>query len=161
MEETIRSTVESVSQDVTSIKPQSSQRVYAVTDDEILSDLDTSLLATQAERETYFLVLDIQEIEESPSGSARGKDISVSSQGPEGLSAIKIIDLLNLVKGNEEKYISQRNQPISEKVAGRQTEFFMQEPVEQMLNRQAKKMVSGTSVPCIRLSYCLLNPFLK
>ncbi len=115
----------------------------------------------QAEWETYFLVPDVQKIEESPSGSATVDNVSAHARDPEGLSTIKIIDLLNLVKGNAEKHISQRNQPISEKVAGRQTEFFMQEPVEQMLDQQAKKMVSGTSVPYIRLSYCLLNPFLK
>ncbi len=115
----------------------------------------------QAERKPCFLVPDVQEIEESPSGSATVDNVSAHARDPEGLSTIKIIDLLNLVKGNEEKYISQRNQPISEKVTGRQTEFFTQEPVEQMLNRQAKKMVGGTSVPYIRLSYCLLNPFLK
>ncbi len=34
--------------------PQLSQRVYSATDDEILSDLDTSTLTTQAEREAYF-----------------------------------------------------------------------------------------------------------
>lgn len=37
-----------------SVNPQFSQRVYAVTDDEILSNLDTAKLTTQAEREAYF-----------------------------------------------------------------------------------------------------------
>ncbi len=90
---------------------------------------------TQNYASTYdTVVLEVQEIDESPTGSARGKDISVSSQGPEGLSTIKIADLLNLVKGDAEKYIPQSNLHVSEKDADKQTKFSMREPVEQVGN---------------------------
>ena len=54
MEEAIRSTGESVSQDATSVNSQFSQCVYVANDDEILSDLDTAKLTTQAERGGIF-----------------------------------------------------------------------------------------------------------
>lgn len=55
MEEAVRSTVESVSQDTDPVTPpQYSARIYEQTDDDILAALDPSKLTTQAERESYF-----------------------------------------------------------------------------------------------------------
>ena len=54
MEEAVRSTVESVSQDTDPVNPKHSARIYEQTDDYILANLDPSKLTTQAERESYF-----------------------------------------------------------------------------------------------------------
>lgn len=54
MEEAVRSTADSVSQNTDSVNPQYSARIYEQTDDDILAALDPSKLTTQAERESYF-----------------------------------------------------------------------------------------------------------
>ena len=51
------------------------------------------------------VVLEVDEIEESLTGSAKDMDASDPFQGPEKLSTISIADLLDLVKGDAEKYI--------------------------------------------------------
>ena len=51
------------------------------------------------------VVLEVQEIEESPDGSVGYTDKNVLQSDPSKLSSIKVADLLNLVKGDAEKYI--------------------------------------------------------
>jgi len=48
---------------------------------------------------------EVEEIEESPSSSAKKRNQNDSFVDPEGLSEISIADLLSLVKGDAEKYI--------------------------------------------------------
>ena len=101
--------------------PQNIQSYFADNPERFASAYDT-------------VVLEVQEIEESPAGSVTGDDVSAHTRGPEGLSTIKIADLLNLVKGDAEKYIPQSSLHVSEKDADKQTEFSMREPVEQVGN---------------------------
>ncbi len=54
------------------------------------------------------VVLEIDEIEESPTGSAMRPNQSDSSHSPDELSTISIHDLLDLVKGDAKKYIPDR-----------------------------------------------------
>lgn len=51
------------------------------------------------------VVLELEEIEKSPSGSARDNTKHDVDPGPEELLTIKVAELLNLVKGDAEKYI--------------------------------------------------------
>lgn len=51
------------------------------------------------------VVLGVEEIEESPTGSAKDMDQMDPFQGPEELSVISVADLLDLVKGDARRYI--------------------------------------------------------
>ncbi len=51
------------------------------------------------------VVLEVEEIEKSPTGSAKDMNQDDSFLSPDGLSTIKVADLINLVKGDAEKYI--------------------------------------------------------
>ena len=51
------------------------------------------------------VVLEVEEIEESPSGSARDTEKHGIAPGPEELSTVTVAELLGLVKGEAEKYV--------------------------------------------------------
>ena len=51
------------------------------------------------------VVLEVEEIEKSPSGSAKDMDRIDPFLSPEELSTIKVADLINLVKGDAKKYL--------------------------------------------------------
>lgn len=55
------------------------------------------------------VVLEVEEIEESPTSSAKKRNQEDSFVDPEGLSEISIADLLSLVKGDAAKYIPKRD----------------------------------------------------
>ncbi len=55
------------------------------------------------------VVLEVQEIEKSPLGSAKNMNQGDSFLGPNRLSTISVADLLELVKGDAQKYIPQKS----------------------------------------------------
>lgn len=61
------------------------------------------------------VVLQVEEIEKSPSGSARGVNQNDPLPGPDGLSRITVAELLDLVKGKAEKYVPKHEVKYSER----------------------------------------------
>ncbi|MBQ7397589.1 MAG: hypothetical protein IJW09_02035 [Clostridia bacterium] len=58
------------------------------------------------------VVLGVEEIEESPTSSARDADANGPFQGPEELSKISIADLLNLVKGDAKNHVPEHTKNV-------------------------------------------------
>ena len=63
------------------------------------------------------VVLEVEEIEKSPSGSAKDMNQNDPFLSPDELSTIKIADLLNLVKGDAEKYLPKLSDRDTESVS--------------------------------------------
>ena len=91
------------------------------------------------------VVLEVEEIEKSPSGSAKDMNQNDSFLSPDELLTIKVADLLNLVKGDAEKYIPKYSLSDSDgkQLTKEQQEYFKESKVRDE-NGNLKVMYHGS-----------------
>ena len=99
------------------------------------------------------VVLEVEEIEKSPIGSVKDANQNDSFLDPNGLSTISIADLLNLVKGDAEKYIPKFSLSDSDgkKLTKEQSEYFKD-------SNQIKSVANANPTGDADIRYSLSNP---
>ena len=92
------------------------------------------------------VVLEVLEIEESPIGSGKDMNRNGPFLAPNGLSTIKVADLLDLVNGNARKYIPSANDPAAFSLKG-QRELLQQYREQYGLIPEGEKPYRKAQIP--------------
>lgn len=92
------------------------------------------------------VVLEVEEIEKSSSGSAKDMNQNNSFLSPDELSAIKVADLLDLVKGDSEKYIPEYSiSDITGKQLSQEQAYYFKDSKIRDENGNLKVMYHGST----------------